>query len=263
MGFFAHTFTFDGIPSETYNLYIASPSGGDVTTNGANDVELVTDMPFRRSTPFLLGVKQTPVLEFPVSIYTPEELTAMETTLVQKWLFGQLQWKRLRIMQYDMQDIYFNVFLKEPKIQRIGNKIVGFDCTVHCDSPWGWQDINPYTVTYSTPPSSATFTINNITDNIDYTYPVVTAVVNGTGGGNLVLTNNTDVITTTQNSIVANETITINSNLQMIYSSSGLSIFDNFNGFWPRLLNGINAYTVSGQISSISFVYKLARKVGG
>ena len=140
MAFYAQNFVFDNIPSETFSLIISSSDGGEGTSNGINDVEIRTKEIFRRPKPFFYGVQQSSVLEFEVEIMTTEqELTAIDSALIQKWLFGQSTYKKLRIVQYDMEDIYFNCFLKSPQIKRVGNIIRGFTATVVCDAPFAWR----------------------------------------------------------------------------------------------------------------------------
>jgi hypothetical protein len=266
LSFFAHTFVFDGIPSETYNLYISSPSGGDVSTNGSTNVEMYYDQPYRRPVPYLLGVKLGERLSFPVSINTPYELTAEEAMLVQKWLFGYRQYKVLRIVQSDMQNVYFNAILNSPKIKRTGNLITGFDCDVECDAPWGWEDVNPRTVNFATPPSSYVININNTSDDIAaYLKPTVEVTMNGTGG-NASFINYSDAYRTTNLiALSANEVITMNSDLTYLESSTGLNRIKwaNFNGKWIRFIPGINVWHVTGNIAKVVFTYKFARKVGG
>ena len=72
--FLARTFIFDDIPSETYNLELGElGNSGEATTSGSNNVELLTKKLFRRPVPLYYGAEQTPVLQFPLSAYSPED----------------------------------------------------------------------------------------------------------------------------------------------------------------------------------------------
>jgi phage-related protein len=94
-------------------------------------------------------------------------------------------------------------------------------------------------------------------------FPTIVITMNSAGGG-LTLTNTTDssrasVFTT----LTASEVLTVNSNLEIISSSTTSPRLTNFNKKWPRFLPGKNALTWTGNISSIQFSYVNAVKIGG
>ncbi len=159
MAYYASNFMFDDIPSERFGLIIVSDDSGESSTNASNNVNLITQEIFRRPKPYFYGVQQTPVLEFPIKFMTTEyEITASDSSIIQQWLFGQMNYKELRILQPDMQDIYYMCFLTDPQIIRIGNIVRGYSCTVKCDSPFAYgEEINDVI-------------IENNADYIDNTY---------------------------------------------------------------------------------------------
>jgi phage-related protein len=132
--FYGKTFIFDGQPSEFYNLYLGELNGSGEGTTTAQDVTLLTQKVYRRPVPLLYGAEQTPVLSFPLSFYSPDEITAESLSEISGWLFSQQNYKVLRICQNDMSDIYFNCFLTAPQITRVGNIIQAISCTVMCYS---------------------------------------------------------------------------------------------------------------------------------
>ena len=202
MSFYGYTSMFDGIPSETYDLFISSPDGGEVEVPAANDVTLLTETVWRRSVPYLYGVKQEPTLQFEVSFNSMNELTAIDSSLIGKWLFGQTQYKRLQIIQPDMDQVYFNCFLKNPRLHKVGNRIYGYRATVICDAPWAWEVDKTKTWTWTQelvtewlqfddslygdfggifPETQPCFF--NTGDNNDYIYPQLEFIMNAYGGG--------------------------------------------------------------------------------
>jgi hypothetical protein len=188
VAFYATNFIFDNIPSEMYGLVITS-SGGESSTNASNDVDIKKQEIFRRPVPYFYGVSQSPVLEFEGEITSIEgEIPADRASIIQGWLFGRSEYKKLRIIQPDMEEVYFNCFLKSPQIKRIGNVIVGFSFTVECDSPFAWS--NTKTIRYTK--SNTSYTIYNESDNRFYTYPKLRIRMNGTANGHFILRNLSD-----------------------------------------------------------------------
>jgi hypothetical protein len=255
VSFYARKFIFDGKPSHSYNLFITSiDTGAQQTSAGNNDVKLYEQFLYRRAKPILLGVAQNTILEFDVEFSTPEDLTAMETQKIEKWLFGQTGYKKLQILQADMQDAYFNCFLVSPSIYRVGNLIRGFRATVHCDAPWGWTF--PKTKTYTT--TSTTFI--NLSDNNSYLYPTVVCTMN-TGGTFSIVNSREPTRTFSFTGLLANEVITIDNDKKIITSSTEVKRLSNFSKNWLRFVPGKNPLTFAGSFTSIQIIYQLAKKI--
>jgi len=261
--FLGTNFIFDEIPSEFFNLYLGENNGsGESSSQGSSSVEPYLQEVYRRPSPYLFGVQQKPVLSFQLSAFVPNHLTAPDFEAVNKWLFGHMQYKKLRIVQEDMTYIYFNCVLKNPQFERAGNYLRGFSCTVDCDSPWGWSF--PKTETFSFGDAYYTSTqviINNVSENNFYTYPLINIEMNIFGGTASIINEsdlNRQFLFTGLSSV---ETIVIDNDRQIIDSDSGARLSD-FNKNWMRLKPGKNILDISGNISEISFVYSPARKVG-
>lgn len=260
MAFWARTFVFDDIPSETFGLFVISEGAAGVIENtGSNSVELFTQEVYRRPTPYFFGTQQTPVLEFELSFASLDPVDAGTQRQIQKWLFGHSQYKKLQIMQCDMDDMYFNCILTEPKITTVGNFAYMFKCTVICDAPWAWGFW--HTDTFGPFVDEGTFSYNNTSDNNYYTYPQVEITLSSTGAG-VTLINKTDNNSTTEfTSLLQNEVLTIDSDRSIIKSSTGLRRFENFKGVLPRLVRGMNNFQILGDIASISITMRDAKKV--
>jgi phage-related protein len=269
MSFYGRSFMFNNIPSEYLGLYISSSEISTVRNadysgdTAGSDVKLYTQEIFRRPSPYLYGVQQTPVLSIPVSFTSRGELTAADAQIAARTLFGQQGYGKLWIIQEDMQDIYFNCFFTQPKILKLGNIITGFDSTIICDAPWAWTFPKTLSINYPDDVISTQIIFNNQTDNNFYTYPQLSFTVSNVGGS-IQLVNTSDANRTfVISGLSGNEVITFNNDLQIISSSTGLKRLSTFNKQWFRLVRGKNVINLLANINNISMTYSFARKVGG
>lgn len=296
MAFWARNFIFDNISSEFHSLTISSDSDTE-SWNASGGVELKTETIYRRPVPFFYGVQHTPVLEIPLTVMTSEtEITALKANLIQKWLFGQNNYKKLQILQCDMERYYFNCFLTSPEIIRIGNIIRGFKFTAVCDAPFGWAEtvtetfVNPSTIK-QTPTSdflnNYSYTIYNQSDFSGYTYPILkvttldTNINNDVSSSNLgyfyvdnISDNNrrtgvnTPSYDSTKTYLGTKQYVKMDNSLQTfnVYDSSGIvpgntNIFKNFNKKFFRLVPGYNELRLYGAIKQLDIEYTPAKRI--
>lgn len=263
MSFYGSDFIYDGISSSDFGLKISNFGEDSSTTPGAS-VELFTESIYRRQKSYLFGVQQTPVLTIPITITVSYELSAVDASIVSRWLFGKLNYKKLQIIQPDMQYVYFNCIFTNPEVIRVGNIIRGFNTQIVCDSPFAWEYPKPVTYLYSLEnyTVSDTITYNNYSDNADYTYPAIEIVTNRFGG-DFTITNLTDSNRAfTFSGLNANETLMVDNELQIIQSSeTNENRIQNFNYNWFRLLPNINKITLSGNIYYLRIINHFARKI--
>ncbi len=268
MGFYARSFQFDGIPSETYNLLISEIDGSaEDETMGSSTMEIKSQKIYKKPVPYFYGMTPAENLSFDISAFTPdEEIDALSFQLIQAWLFSSRTYKKLLIFQEDMMDgIYFNCIFNNPKIIRVGNKIVGFTATIECDAPYGWNFPKTTTYTYTTPTVDNGFVFNNTSnDKGVYLYPDTVITMNAFGGS-VTITNASDssrVFSFTGMS--PNEVITVDNNLQTISSSTGLLRLSNFNKHFLRLIPGVNNLRIQGNVSSLAMTTQtVSKKLGG
>ena len=264
MAFYSREFVFDNTPSSTYSLTISSADNAESKTNMPGDVKLLTQKLHRRTDEFLYGVSIEPILSFDVLFTTDNnELSALDLELIGKWLFGRRSYSKLRILQPDMEDVYFDCIFTSPKIYRVGNEIRGVEATVHCKDAWALTNEKVFTYTYSPNAVNETITHGNLSDDSGYTYPTLIITVDNYGG-NITFINTSDSNrTSTFTALQANEILTINNNYQTLSSSTGLKRLSNFNKNFFRLKSGKNIITLNGACSSFVIKYPMARKIGG
>lgn len=251
---------FDNIPSETYGLYISYFGGGGVdNSSGGSDIDIIKQKLSRKSNYFIQGVEQSAPLEFELSVMSVQEITRDMLNSIQKWLFGQMGYKKLQIIQGDLSNVYFNCFLKSPDIIAVGNVAYGLKFKVECDAPWGWERDANYAVGAVVTTKAVKY--YNSSDDNHYIYPTLSFQKNG--AGNLSIKNTTD----NNNEIVftglqANDIIVVNNDLQIMTSTAGDNLLSKSNLKWFRLLNGYNDIVVTGNLTYLNIAHKVARKVG-
>jgi phage-related protein len=268
MAFYASSFQFDGIASETHDLLISEIEGSAVdSTMGSSNMDILSQKIYRRSTPYFYGATPSENLSFEISANTlsGDEIDAEDFQIIQAWLFSPRTYRKLLIMQPDMESVYFNSIFNSPKILRVGNKIVGFTATVQCDSPFAWKYPKTTTYTYTVPTVDSSVVFNNTSDDRGaYLYPTNVITMN-TFGGSVTITNSSDasrVMTIT--GLSGGEVITMNSSIQTLSSSLGFKRMSNFNKHFLRLVPGVNNLRLQGNFSSMSVtVQTVAKKIGG
>lgn len=262
MSFWGKKFIFDDIPSDTYNLLCGNfdeSSSGYQTSSAGSSVEILEEYLTKRSKPYFYGTKFSSKLEFKLVIFSESEINRIKLQSIEGWLFGRKEYKKLQILQCDMYDVYFNCIITEGNIVEIGNLVYGIECTVICDSPWGWGRGIKKTYVCSSAETSIGFT--NTSDDSLYLYPKI-YLKSGANQANVkiknITDNNREVIFS---QLYLNEIITIDCDLKIVESNNS-TILTRFNGKYFRLLQGYNNLYVTGNLSIFSIEYSPARKVG-
>ena len=258
MAFYGKSFIFDGIPSETYGLFVANFEQSVVESPGGGDVDIYKTSIYRRPVPFTYGTSQRPVLEFPLTFASENFIDAGDRSRIQSWLFGQSSYKKLQITQCDLDTAYFNCFLTSPSVKYVGNMAVAWDCKVVCDAPWAWE--YPKTVSLGT---SGTYSYYNKSANSDYTYPLLVFTISNVGDSFQIINLDDGNRTFLFDNLLANEVITVDNDRKIITSSLPGYKISKFNLKWLRLKKGMNRLVLSGAINSAYMTVQNAVKVGG
>jgi phage-related protein len=267
MAFYGRSFIYDGVPSETYGLYISDIDANAINTSmGSSSLDIYEQKVYRRATPYFFGATPSPKLSFSFSAFSENEIDASTFQLIQRWLFSSRSYKIFQIDQPDVQDIYFNALLNEPEITRVGNLIQGLSCTVVCDSPYGYNFPKTTTYTYTASSVDETETYYNESDDTGvYLYPTSLVITLNNIGGDFTITNLSDSSReVTFTGLSADEVLTISPSLQTVTSSTGLIRLGNSNKKFLRLTSGENQLRVQGSVASIVMINQwIAKKIGG
>lgn len=267
--FYAYDFIFDETPSQKYDLQIITfDDGGLFSGVGSSNTNIITQSVMRKSKNYFLGRTQEPILEFPLTFGRKESISAMERDAISKWLFGRSGYKKLYILEDDMDGAYFNCFLTNPTPLFIGNLNYAFNCTVTCDSPFAYSPEKTISATYSNFTNlQYTTTIYNASSEEEYIYPNITFTMGSSGSTisikNITDSNRTFTFGTEDYPLLQDEEVEVNNDLQIIESSTGLRRMSHFNNNWFRLVPGVNQILVSGSVASFEITYNERLKIGG
>ena len=264
MKYYSSSFVYDGSPSSYFNLYVSEIGGdGNSENSGGGSFEVYNKKIYRRSVPFFYGSAVGDNMEYELSFTSPEDIDSRTSELIQKWLFSSRSYKKLMIVQPDMQDVYMNVILNDPQVVREGNLIRGYTCTAQCDSPFGgWKFPKTKTYTYTAEVIDNTVTFNNSSDDSgNYLYPQFVITMNN-AGGNITITNQSDGDRVSSfTGLSPSEVLSVDNSLEQISSSTDLKRMSNFNKKFFRLIPGINTIRFQGNVSSITMAYQFVAKI--
>jgi len=265
--FQGRSFLYNEIPSELYGLYIMDIDAQAISSSmGSSSMEIYEQKIYRKASPYFYGATASPKLKFNFSAYSETEIDALRYESIQRWLFSSRNYKKFAIDQFDVQDIYFNAILNEPETIRIAGLIMGFKCSVECDSPFAYKQpqVNTYTYTATVVDSTEVF-YNTSDDDGDYLYPDQLVITMNNTDGNINITNLDDsnrVVSFT--GLAANEILTISPLYQTIESSTGLKRLSNSNKKFLRLVPDINRLRIQGNVASVEMTNSfVSKKIGG
>jgi len=264
MGFYARSFTYNGEASESYNIQIATiDSVGSTSSPGSGAIEIVQDFIFRKPVPYFYGIKFNNNLSFPVSFFSPDEITALDASYIERWLFGNLEYHNLAIVQGDMPNAYFRCIFTDPQIIRTGNLIRGFTATCICDSQWMWTYPRTLTYNYGSAPSATRIDFYNDSHYGGYNRPTISFTMNASGGDLSIVNVDDSSREFKFTGLSPYEEITVNNDLEIITSSFDLKRLSKFNKNFFRLKNGYNRLDVTGAITQLNITYQFVRRLGG
>jgi hypothetical protein len=269
--FYEYFFEFDGIPSHKFDLKIITFEDGSLFDGvGSSDVEIITQSVLRKSKPYYLGRTQTTVLEFELTFGRAEPVSGIDRDMISAWLFGRAGYKRLTILQDDLNGAYFNCFLKNPVPLYIGGLNYAFKCTVVCDSPWAYgpeKTISGSTVDADVYPLAIEIYNNSSEDEYLYpwiqfimgepTYPFPTSI--------FVMWNETDDAARwfSISHLEEGDAVIVDNDLQIITWNGVGNILPYFDKRWLRLLPGYNLLYLNTNVSLYIIKYTERFKIGG
>ena len=232
-----------------------------------------------RKIPNFMGTEYADTLSFRISvmkdacqypsqedmIFTEDEVDAITSWLTEPnypVLFHMYDYQPDTYRKYDYFAIVTDI---EPQV--LGGDVVGFDITFDTNSLYAWSETITKTFANSGT-NSYTFTVNN-SERLGIIFPTLTSLpdVSGAGTGRVTVgfTNTRDGGSMTMS--ILREQVTIDSQRGMISSQTGLLSFDDLgiddvdSIYWPRLYNGSNTLTLSGN-ATFTLEYREPRKVG-
>lgn len=269
--FTGYEFMYDNILSSRFDLtigYIKSTSGSENILS--TSTEIVTQKLNRRSKVYSLGVVSNEQLTFNISFFREYPISPDERDTIANWLTNKSTFKRLQIIQDDMNSIYYNCYFSDLKYVVFSAQAYGFTATAICDAPFAWKNMQQskkenITGIDGNYPEITLMDIYNISSDTNLTRPKSIIIELGENSNSFKLTNISNDNEYFQFTNLSNgEKIFIDCDLEIIESLTNPNkiIIDNFTGEFLKLINGINKLKIEGQIKSISLSYQSGRKVG-
>lgn len=278
---YGNYFTYNGASSQDYGLAIGGLQvDTDVPLAMAREI-LRGTMNRYRVIPNHMGTAYQEVLIFTISmikdpctygddyIYTEDEVDEIVT-----WLTAP-QYPTLFHMYDEEPDIYkkYDYYGLFSDIQTMtnGEEVIGFTATFTTNSPYAWTETK--TVTYSaTTHDTTTFGIQVHTSEPNSpVYPIITIIPNIDAdldeGHRVPITIVNDVDGKELNLRLHKLRTIIDSQKAMVYGTNGMFTFDDIgiedvgDIYWPKLYNGNNDISITGQ-ADITIQFKEPRKVG-
>lgn len=258
MNYGALSFIFDGVPSEKFGLFLCNiDETGKQSYDGGGTVKIHTDKTPLMDYNYLMGIEYEDVFEFTMTFGSLEAKDKFDISLINNWLIGHQQYKKLQIIQHDMTNIYYNCIMNDYKVVSFGNYAYAFECTVVCDRPWALGNTRKFKYR---PPS--TVILNNGSHTNRVTYPKLSFTTNKANASLSIINESNGNWETKFEGLSAGETITLDNQLQIISSSLGLLRLENFNKHWLELIPRANRLVISGDVEEVLIEFNEIRKVG-
>lgn len=237
-------FTYDGVYSGDYGLYIASIDGEYVQTTSVYAPTLNIAKGIKSKKFFYSGIDYEDAPEYQFSLMSQTEIPDIARRDILSWLVGRKGFKRLYMHQKEYFGIYYNCIFTTVDIIYVGGKCHGFTLTAKFDSPYCYGEPTQKKITLAKGVSQ-TIAFHNESDVLDdYVYPTLTfskdiSIVNQSDGSRV--TSYSGVETD------KGEIITIDNELKIVDSTVGGDKLSNFNLNWLRFKKGINKLVISGE----------------
>lgn len=269
--FTGEEFMYNGVASSKFGLtigYIDDTSNSENTLS--TNTEIITQKLPRRSKVYRLGSVANEPLTFTLSFFRNSPIYPDEREAIAHWLTSSTEFKKLQIIQDNMNTVYYNCYFNELKYIVFSAQAYGFTATVICDAPFAWKksqfvEKKNEMISEGIYPNTTSFNIYNISSDSNMTRPTAIIVELGENCNSFKLINQSNNNEYFEfDNLVVGEKIHINCDLQIIESLTrpNTIIVDKFSGEFLELINGLNKITVEGQIKYIRIDYQSGRKVG-
>lgn len=267
-------FEYGGVSSRQYGLIIVNADTSR-HTQLYGDKEGVTIFSKIANKRYLIDddYSSSPI-SFEIEIMTDDDscLDLSERRQIEKWLFNRRNYRQLFIdvaddehgetyeyVNDELKRNYLNCRLINPEKLEGNGGIVGYRATLEADSNMFWQEPieQSISVNNGSESSVSNVTINVDTDLEEYIYPVVTIRM-GNAGGDVIITNNNDDSTRLTKFVGLGSLATVIMKGELNYVSG--QYYEKFAGRnFIRLLDGVNTFTITGNVETISFAYSARR----
>lgn len=262
----AFTFVYDDVSSSNYNLKLLRIDDKDAYTTGSSVppksfTMCKTNLSSKQN---IVGVTVDDTLEFPVQVLFdweegehPDGVSRNVIGKIRKWLFNQTDFKKLVILQPDMQDKYFEAIFINPQDLMLEGQVIGFSGTVKCNNTGAYKNKKlKKNVT-----GTKVYHVLNETDGIFDTPLNIKIEAGASGIEDFFFVVNGEGIAIDH--VPANCVITIDTETLMVEASDAFDVYDNFNMCFPQFKSGMNTVTVgASEGATVTVEWKEIVEVG-
>ena len=258
--FKAFDFIYDDVMSSTYNLKLLRIEDGDGYTTGTSiPSKSFTMVKTNRSTrKNIIGCAIDDTVTFKLRIAidseegNPVPIPRNCVGIIRNWLFNKTEFKKLRILQDDLNNCYYNAVFTEVTDLMLEGEISGFETTVITDNTGMYRECRMT----KTVKDSLVFNLLNESSNINPTYPVMTIDFYDSD-----VTININGRETIFKNIYPGSRIVLNCETLIISNQENDLYNGNFNYVFPEFNNGKNIISITGSCKII-FDYNQIVEVG-
>ena len=266
MSFYGSAFTFDGVSSEDYGLMLYDFNNVSQGNSAyASDMTIQEDrIPLQYKSLYYGSYFKEPLeftLVFGADEYTAlnhEDIDRQEMDLIGSWLTGKQGYRWLSIAQPDLFNVRYRCIITDLKVIEFSGFKWAFQCTVHCDSPFGYLYPEEYNLSVS---GEETLLLRSLSSYHGYYYPKVELSLND--GGSFTITNMTD--NQSKFSVTdypSADTLVIDGEHGIITSKSIKNPYVYCNFDFPKLVRGDNILKFSGN-GNVKIICEFPVNIGG
>lgn len=273
--FLESDFIYNDISSNEFDLKIlqVDSNAGTEEVQSVPNKEFSTITSTRSNKRKIIGVVDNEPISFSVKIisYKKDYIDRSKIDKIHDWLFNQPDYKKLRIIQDDMQSYYFNCIFTDCEDIYFGNEIIGISATVECDGSYAYENDTVLKWTGLEDNVMKDLYVNvqrcgvyGIKPVIEFTLADDTqdfAIINVTTQINPIPFQEKSV-TFGFIGLLQGDTITVDCDKQMIYAESGNRIYDNFTGQFMYLKQGINHLILWAKLKEFKITFRNERRIG-
>ncbi len=251
MTFFGKAFTFDGVPSEQFDLMlydIGSESAEEAEFAGIPDV--VEDVVSKRWKPYFYGVKHDEKLSFEMTfgvnqrrIDAEKYLDRYELAEIAAWLTGHDNYKDLEIEQDDMSLVRYKCMVSKLSRVSFGSIPWALRATITCDGPYAY--LEPAEERYTVNGTASVSYYNRSSLNTYYMPKIEFDISSGSGFSieNMADNGRTLTFSGIPGSI---SKVYVDNDKGIVTNDQDLNIYDQCNYNWLRTKRGLNTLNVTG-----------------
>lgn len=254
MSFNTYDFIFDNISSNQFNLTIAYFNGEE---NGENLVSKHNIDKIKSSFGEIniTNIEEDETREFEITLVRQTPIELYEIDAIHKWLMPfDTKFRKLYINDENYHGYYYECKITEIRNKCISGYPYAIKCKILCKSQYMYS--NEIKKTFESPSTPLTFTVMN--DSSKELKPTYIFKCNQENG-NINLKNNTTNQIMYLSNLKINEIITIDSNLQELYSNQNYMVMERFNKNFLKFKTGVNNLTLNGNVGLFEIKYKFAK----